>query len=223
MKTRASLQTHPSVLLMWLSCHSKDTRKGQSERWLCDQSSMPAVPLVSMQERGRREGGVGRGGEVEGGSATSTSSHPEPLIHPLVPPSSHPGSVQKGSGSSGHKDSSIPRLTKAALFEPLPLAATQPAALGLRAQLLLCKGFQSEPHPASEPAHTHTSLCCRSQLLEILLHVFLTLFFQDTDGEPNKSLHEQPTRSRWNLFFWYKMQTPLQSYLCILFSCQANG
>lgn len=67
MKTRACLQTHPSVLLMWLSCHSKDTRKGQSERWLCDQSSMPAVPLVSMQERGRREGGVGRGGEVEGG------------------------------------------------------------------------------------------------------------------------------------------------------------
>lgn len=60
---------------------------------------------------------------------------------PRAPPPGGPDPLlQRGSGRSGHKDSSIPRLTKAALFEPLP-----------GWQLWLLGQLQHTPHTPTPP------------------------------------------------------------------------
>lgn len=135
------------------------------------------------RRRGRREAG--------GGSATSMSSHPEPLsTHPptpqppTVPPSLPrvaPGVVcPKREWQLWSQGLQHPGLTKAALFELLPRAAAPASSPGPRTQLLLLsKGSQSEPRPASAPAQT--------QPYETLPNVFISLSLSSRAPHNNQS------------------------------------
>lgn len=157
----------------------------------------------------------GERGEAGGGSTTSTASHPEPL-NPLSLPRVTPAAwdlCPKREWQLWSQGLQHPRLTKAALFEPLPGQQLWP-----RAQLPLCKVSQSEPRPASEPAHIQ--LCIAG--LSSLKYYFFR--FQDScfnnlgaDVEQNTFLLLD-NQEQVEFIFWYMMYIRRPTYdICFIY------
>lgn len=150
-------QTHPSVLLMCLSCHNNDIREDQSECRRCNQSSMPAVLCHLSMCRTEEERERGREGLPPPHPPTQSPSPPRPSLFPVTP-----GRLSKMGvatlvtrlpASPANKGSSV----RAAATRCRPASSSGP-----RAQLLLYEGSQSEPRPGSEPAQD-TALHCTAQ------------------------------------------------------------